>query len=452
MAATPRRTTWFRIGLSALALALYGAHAFRFSTFLADDALISLQYTKRLLAGAGLTWCDGNLVEGYSNLLWVLLCAVPGLLHVDLIFGARVLGFLGMGAVVLALMSVADDHKRPAWFPASIFFALSGPVAVWTFGGLEGPLYAGLLAWILVLSFRIIDAAEPARSWIHGCSFLLGLLALTRPDGPLFTVGLVAALLLVRGIRKPTILLAARLVSLPFVMVAGQLVFRLAYYGQWVPNTALVKIGFSWHRLAEGAAYLGSGVWALLELSLLAVALMILALTDGKRRGRAVILLSFALLWCAYIVFVGGDIFEAFRHLIPLIVVLVFGLLVGLQSLSSRLHHRAAHVAVLVGVVLMASSFGWRQFNHPEIVRAADNRHVWYGQGIATTLKQAFGDDDPLLAVSAAGCFPYWTGFRCLDMLGLNDRHIARARPEDFGTGPLAPELGDADYLLDRLR
>lgn len=41
--------------------------------FAIDDALISYRYSDRLLRGRGLTWNDGEFVEGYSNLLWVLI-------------------------------------------------------------------------------------------------------------------------------------------------------------------------------------------------------------------------------------------------------------------------------------------------------------------------------------------------------------------------------------------
>ncbi len=67
--AVTRAAALWRLAVVAAACGLFSWRALRFSSFLADDALISLQYTKRLLAGEGLTWCDGNLVEGYSNLL-----------------------------------------------------------------------------------------------------------------------------------------------------------------------------------------------------------------------------------------------------------------------------------------------------------------------------------------------------------------------------------------------
>ena len=49
---------------------LFLAHRF---WFLTDDAFISFRYAQNLLDGHGLVFNPGELVEGYSNLLWVLL-------------------------------------------------------------------------------------------------------------------------------------------------------------------------------------------------------------------------------------------------------------------------------------------------------------------------------------------------------------------------------------------
>jgi len=59
--------------ICAIALALQIYH---FWPFMSDDAYISLRYSQRLLEGHGLTWNDlAPAVEGYTNLLWVLICA-----------------------------------------------------------------------------------------------------------------------------------------------------------------------------------------------------------------------------------------------------------------------------------------------------------------------------------------------------------------------------------------
>ena len=60
-------------GLAALVVLF--VHAASYLPFIADDALITLRYAERLLDGHGLTWNDGERVEGYSNLLWLQLTA-----------------------------------------------------------------------------------------------------------------------------------------------------------------------------------------------------------------------------------------------------------------------------------------------------------------------------------------------------------------------------------------
>ena len=75
-AALRPRASWRWTALAALpALALFALQAGWPWPFFSDDSFISLRYAARLLAGEGLTWTDGERVEGYSNLLWVLLTA-----------------------------------------------------------------------------------------------------------------------------------------------------------------------------------------------------------------------------------------------------------------------------------------------------------------------------------------------------------------------------------------
>jgi hypothetical protein len=59
---------------------------------------------------------------------------------------------------------------------------------------------------------------------------------------------------------------------------------------------------------------------------------------------------------------------------------------------------------------------------------------------------------DSTLAINAAGIIPYRTGFATIDMLGLNDRHIARssARAEADGTTFVGHRKHDGDYVCSR--
>ena len=79
-----RRAAWVQRLTTALGLGLLGLQVARARPFLTDDTFISLRYAARLLDDKGLTWTDGEVVEGYSNLLWVILMAVAGLVGLPL--------------------------------------------------------------------------------------------------------------------------------------------------------------------------------------------------------------------------------------------------------------------------------------------------------------------------------------------------------------------------------
>lgn len=432
---------WLMVaGAAAAALIV---HARLYLPFISDDALISLRYAQRLLAGNGLTWTDGPPVEGYSNLLWVLLCAAAGAVGFDLIVAARVLGVAGMVAAVTAL---AWTSRRRHAFPllvALTLFVASAPIAVWSIGGMEQALVAALLAWAIALLYCAMQEAAPRRS-VTGASVLLGLLCITRPDGFVFTVGALVAVVLVRGLKRDALVLCGRLIAFPLLLTAGQMVFRVWYYHDWLPNTARVKVAPSSTHLRGGLGYVAAGVLASAVLVGTATAVV-----RWAQRHKLVLLIALAAPWLGYLAIIGGDIFPAFRHMVPIVVVAAFAIDLGGQSLWERAGSRRRAVFVATAVVLVGAH-AVVQWHNAESVRARRERWEWYGKRVAEYLGGAFGKSRPLMAVTAAGCLPYWSGLPAVDMLGLNDRVIARRKPEDFGRGRLGHELGDGDYVLEQ--
>jgi hypothetical protein len=59
------------------------------------------------------------------------------------------------------------------------------------------------------------------------------------------------------------------------------------------------------------------------------------------------------------------------------------------------------------------------------------------------------GPDDICLALNAAGAIPYFTDYRVIDMLGLNDEHIGHNGERDFSLD-FGHQAGDGAYILDR--
>jgi hypothetical protein len=439
------------------ALGVLAANAARYHPFLSDDALISLRYARRLLDGHGLTFTEGRPVEGYSNLLWILLVAALGRLGVDLIDAARLLGLLGGALAVSALVFAWPARTPRQALPAAgggLTIALAAPIGAWTVGGLEQPLVAACLAWATALCFPVL-AGDGSRRAPIGASLCLGLLCLTRPDGPLFAVGALVACLLGKGPAPGRLRTALPLAAFPALCVVGQQVFRLATYGEWLPNPALVKLAPSGRHLIDGLHYVGAGLLSLSPLSELGLGVAVagafgFGAPDPARRARMRLVLIQAMLWTAYVAAIGGDIFPAYRQLVPLVVLLAFAVAEGLAWLAERRRAPRAALATAGALALALAAFAVLQVRSHASQRAIAERFEWRGQVVGLALARAFGDVRPLVAVTAAGCIPYWSGLPALDMLGLNDHHIARHRPPDFGEGRLAHELGDGAYVLAR--
>lgn len=447
--------TWSWLALAALGTAGLAWHASTFLPFFADDALISLRYAERFAEGKGLTWNDGERVEGYSNLLWVLAVAALHALGVDSIFAARLLGLLGMGAAVFAVAwaygrargdAAAPDVWRlvPAAVPV-VAMALSGPLAVWLVGGLEQPFVAALLAWALALALPLVQPDGPRR--VLPAAIPLALLCLTRPDGPLYTATIALAVLLGRGLSFDATRLALRLVLLPAATYLGQLAFRLVYYGDWVPNPARVKVAFTSTRLVGGLKYTGNGYLHLSGLVLLAL-FAFLAFGDPRRRRRLVLVALPLLAWSAYLSFIGGEIFPGRRHIVPIAVLLAFLAAEGV-AWAVKKGRRWAWAGGAAALVCLGVLVG-TQIVDPENDRARKERWNWAGEPVGRMLHQAFADVQPLVAVNAAGCLPYWSKLPSLDMLGLNDKWLARNPPPNVGHGHFAHEFGNGAYVYER--
>ena len=158
--------TRMRRVLAGVVLALCGialwVHARAYLPFMVDDAFISLRYSWRILHGQGLTWTDGERVEGYSNLLWVLLVAAGGLVQSNLVGVARILAFTatvaGFGLLLVSGLRRAGLAALFFSVVAALALTLCGPVAAWSIGGMEQPLRVALVLAAVVASESLLAA------------------------------------------------------------------------------------------------------------------------------------------------------------------------------------------------------------------------------------------------------------------------------------------------------
>ena len=155
-----------------------------------DDAYISFRYAENLSQGHGLVFNVGERVEGYSNLLWILILAPFA--RRDLTPVAEI---LGLGCCISTLLLAVWGLRRvlrvqsgaAAAFVA-LLLASSGYFAAWSVAGMESGLHALLLlaAWLRgAIEFQ---AEKPKRPL---SALLFGALAMTRPEGALVALAAV---------------------------------------------------------------------------------------------------------------------------------------------------------------------------------------------------------------------------------------------------------------------
>ena len=406
-----------------------------------DDAYIYLVYVKNLLAGNGLTY-NGLHVQGFTSVLWVALLSLAGLLPFELPAIAEHSSMAaGLFVMVAAyLLGRRVGLSRPVSLAVPLVLAFHGDFAFYMSNGLETLLFTGML----LLSARYLITEDPEatlRSW--SVPVVLSLTMLARPEGALMAA-LVVGFLAWRSRAFAT----RRLCVLRMILLLAPFyLFIRVYYGSFLPNTYYAKTVHGFGNLAQGACYLWN--FFLMEMAVI-VSLIAVMITWGRRiPGPARALLLFLAVWIVHFTVQGGDNMVGFRGFLPVVPMLYLLVVWGM-------HTRRAGVVLLVTVLL--AGFSYYSYNYRDLTGSswnqpiAKHRERWANsfiprRDVGQRLKAEF-PPGTTVAVSASGMIPYYSEQPTLDMLGLNDKHIARKGERDRSL-PYGHQAGDANYILD---
>lgn len=453
----PPRTAIFEwLGFGVCLAAFLGLAAWYFvtvGTSVVDDAFIFLRYADRLVHGEGLTYTDGPPVEGYTSLLWTLVLAAGHLLPWEPLQFARV---AGVACGVATLVAVWRTARRLAPGPASLvavaLVAVNRSMALWSVEAMDTSLFTAVLAFALWAWVR--HGTRPVRGVpLTGLAF--GVLMWARPEGVLFAglAGLIAGW---AAWRSGTLRAFGVHAACAALWLAAQVAFRWFEYGELLPNTFFAKVQgvqfsrgleylLGWAR--EGAVVLPAG---------LAVAGAIEAFQTGRRRPEVSWLAASVASYLTYVALVGGDFFE-FRLLVPILPLAAPLAATGVAAVARRAHGSGSRATV--GVLLAAAVLGGSVWgiaappaNAAGRIRPDDPGELAEFGWFERTARWLACHIDPreTLAVRPAGVIPYLTGARALDMLGLNDREIAR-RATRYAGGTLGHQrIASAEYVRER--
>jgi len=299
-----------------LSLPVYALLTARFN-FVCDDAFISFRYAKHLAAGLGLRYNLGAdpPVEGYTNFLWVLAMAAVERLGADPTVWSRVLSILCGAALIACVTSFVArrvSDSPAATLSAAMLVATFPPIAVWSTGGLDTMPFA--LAIFASFERLLGDPGHP-RGAQAGTFALLA--ALVRADGAYWgalVLGVAAITWLAD--RRPALLRSIGVAAA--ILIAGTAIYvswRYAYHGDWIPNTARVKVGLSALTLTRGLDYVVSFVLTVTSVAVIAV--LVPWTLSGRARAAALQCCALAGGTVAYAVLVGGDFMAMGRLLVP---------------------------------------------------------------------------------------------------------------------------------------
>ena len=305
-------------------LALLGAWAYR---WVDEDAFINFRIISNLLAGRGLVYNPGERVEADSDPLWVLSLAV---LHVLTPFWSiewlSVILGVALTTAAFALGGLAawrllgGDERSPV-VPVGMLVVAVVP-AVWEFStsGLETSM---VFAWLALCFWLLVRGlAHPRALW--GAAVVVGLGTLIRPELALTSMILLVVVVALgvpvakRSWRRAFGLVGAS-AAIPLIFE----LFRMAYYGLLVPNTALAKdAGAQWW--GQGWRYLCNlvvpyALWLPLALGAVLVVVVLRDLLAARDRRRALVLVAPAAAGLAQVLWVtsiGGDYMHG-RLLLP---------------------------------------------------------------------------------------------------------------------------------------
>jgi hypothetical protein len=390
-----------------------------------DDADIFLVYARHFADGHGFVYnMGGERVEGFTSLLWVLICAalfrVTDQIEVAL-YLVNVL--IGTATVWICLRRV----RRPV-----VFLLVLAAVPAWFAWCQVTLMESGL--WCALLTLSVLAVVDRR---IGRLSLILPLLVIARPESMLWGCWLILML----GVRVGSSdgwRRGLRVSIVPaltfFTALLGLVAFRMAYFGYPVPNTYYAKVSPNLGaNLQNGAGYLFEYLSLNPAVLLLAVAagwILIQSMVKRTAGQQSSAVIALCLLPGIFIpVLVGGDHFGGSRFYQPIWPLLCLLVVEAWPEQKSRIAPKRAYAVLLILLVC-----GWGLF--PFTSRLAHEfRIAREGRATGQALSVMFGDLEawPSVAVITAGGNKFTYPGPVYDLMGLNSTAMAHAPGERSG-------------------
>ena len=384
-----------------------------------EDATILFRYVDNVAAGHGIVWNVGEApVDGATDLGFMLVLAAIRTSGVGAQAAALIVNSLAFLCIAGGLFAFARLRQIPVLLAILVtaLFIFS-PAVTLIHAGFGAVFFSASVATVALAMFRLIDQPTRRNALILACTGTVA--GLIRPEGFLIAGVFIATAAVVVG--RP--LLRLPLLSGALLLLAGLafLLSRWAYFGFPLPNPYYKKGGGTLHLdgLEESIRFART-VGALPIFLLIAIA----------------VLGSFSRRWIAYIgctgvllgmwLLLSSEMNYNYRFQFPIFVVLLLMVIdLGSRELPSFARRAATipssiwRLAPVLVVAVVAVQFVANQYRFAPLQTAPPV------DGAAAKVLAASGQHDLVVATTEAGYVCWQSGWRCIDLWGLNDKRIA---------------------------
>jgi hypothetical protein len=412
---------WIVAMLLAAATAVFVFGHVHFPINPMEDASMLLRYAQNLAGGHGIVWNVGeHPVEGATDFLFmVLIAGISWLTKVDVQTAAAGILFVShVVSVAVLYLGLRRLYRVPLLLAVGFAAVLGAGVGYhYIDKGFSAPFYAlfALLTWYMA-SACILDGVTWKRAiWFSSLAFVTGLI---RPDGVIL-VGLMlcAALYGVSAKRLPLVVSFGTI----FAVLGGiYFAWRLHYFGYLLPNPVYIKrntYGFIPILKITGRLFID------LLLPLLPLAGLAIRSRSSVRHlvSWLIVVAPFTAIWV--IIIQDNNHYSRFQYvMVPLSLLSLGGLLTMWWQELVKDHPAAAasvrNSLACVMILLFSSTIFY-------------NMHLFDvpfsnvgGQQLAERLRP-YASRNYTMVTTEAGDIPFYSQWRAVDAIGLNDAYIA---------------------------
>jgi len=450
----------------------------------AEDSFISFRFAKNLAEGYGLVWNIGELpVEGYTNFLWIIICALGTIAGFDIILFAQIFSVTAGAFTLFYVYNIFRKigfDKSTALLPC-LFLAISGPFATWASSGMETNFFTLFLVGSV---YHTITFWKFGNSKSLNLSFLFCFFAtLTRPEGfGIFLLLLFLHIIFYLKRERPDrnikpLITAVLVYLLPFLLY---FIWRYSYFGFILPLTFYAKTGGTFHQWFRGLKYL---IYFSVHFLLPFLPLLFYLFLKRKKLLKSkefslfkwlkepLSISSFGLFFCAvicmayifYIVLVGGDYMAMYRFFVPVLPFIYILMAAGFNLLKNSEKTLTSNplvvifiVIALIGTTLQSTPLEKVLFHKPGITHGQYQgvcTERWHSNRL-TLIGKFFNEykksNEESIATDAIGAIAFYSGLKVYDFHGLVDPVIARIQFDDLGKGFPGHEKIDLLYTLSK--